>query len=107
MGIKAILLQKQDDVVTLTRKAEPGEKIVWQEEGIENEIKVWEEIPIYHKAACKEIKKGEPIHKYGEIIGIALSDIKPGQWVHTGNLKSVSMMEEIKQAEQREKECKG
>lgn len=41
-----------------------------------------------HKYACKQIKKGEPVIKYGFPIGYAQSDIKAGEHVHTHNLKS-------------------
>ncbi len=46
------------------------------------------EIPAGHKFALKDIKKGEYVVKYGEIIGKATADIKKGEWVHTHNLKS-------------------
>ncbi len=46
------------------------------------------EIPSGHKFALKDIKQGEFIVKYGEIIGRAKQDIKKGEWVHTHNVKS-------------------
>ncbi|MBR0190361.1 MAG: UxaA family hydrolase, partial [Clostridia bacterium] len=46
------------------------------------------DIPAGHKFALKDIKKGEYIIKYGEIIGRATEDIKAGEWVHTHNVKS-------------------
>ena len=45
-------------------------------------------IPAGHKYALKDIKKGETIIKYGQIIGRASTDIKEGEWVHTHNVKS-------------------
>lgn len=47
-----------------------------------------EKIPSGHKFALRDIKAGEFVIKYGEIIGRATSDIKAGEWVHTHNLKS-------------------
>ena len=47
-----------------------------------------ETIPAGHKFALTDIKKGEYIIKYGEIIGKASKDIKKGEWVHTHNVKS-------------------
>lgn len=47
-----------------------------------------EDIPSGHKFALKDIKKGEYVIKYGEIIGKASADIKKGEWVHTHNVKS-------------------
>ena len=47
-----------------------------------------ETIPAGHKFALKNIKKGEYVIKYGEIIGKATTDINAGEWVHTHNVKS-------------------
>jgi len=41
-----------------------------------------------HKLAARDIKCGEQIIKYGYPIGVATTDIKAGEWVHTHNLKS-------------------
>ena len=46
------------------------------------------DIPAGHKYALKDIKKGETVIKYGQIIGRASTDIKAGEWVHTHNVKS-------------------
>ena len=46
------------------------------------------EIPAGHKYALEDIKKGEKVIKYGEVIGRAKEDIKKGDWVHTHNVKS-------------------
>jgi altronate hydrolase len=45
-------------------------------------------IPTGHKFALCDIKNGEYVIKYGEIIGRATSDIKTGEWVHSHNLRS-------------------
>ena len=45
-------------------------------------------IPAGHKYALADIKKGEPVIKYGQIIGRATADIKAGEWVHTHNVRS-------------------
>ena len=46
------------------------------------------EIPAGHKYALRDIKQGDYVIKYGEIIGRATADIKKGEWVHTHNVKS-------------------
>ena len=46
------------------------------------------QIPAGHKYALCDIKKGETVIKYGQIIGRATTDIKSGEWVHTHNVKS-------------------
>ena len=42
-------------------------------------------IPKGHKMAAAKIAKGEPIRKFGQIIGFAGEDIAPGAHVHTHN----------------------
>ena len=42
-------------------------------------------IPRGHKMATVKIEKGQPIKKFGQIIGFASEDIMPGQHVHTDN----------------------
>ncbi len=46
------------------------------------------EIPAGHKFALRDIKQGDYVVKYGEIIGRATADIQKGEWVHTHNVKS-------------------
>ena len=44
-----------------------------------------ERIPAGHKVAIRPIATGEPIRRYGQIIGFATAPIAPGEWVHTHN----------------------
>jgi len=39
-----------------------------------------------HKMAVAPIREGEPIRKFGQIIGFAKSHIAPGEWVHEHNV---------------------
>jgi len=43
-------------------------------------------IPFGHKIAIREIAAGEPVRKFGQIIGVATRPIALGEWVHTKNL---------------------
>lgn len=45
-------------------------------------------IPIGHKVALTDIKKGDTVWKYGHDIGIAVADIAKGEHVHIHNLKT-------------------
>ncbi len=51
-------------------------------------VKINHNIDLGHKFALKDIKRGEYLFKYGEIIGIATEDIKAGDWIHIHNIKS-------------------
>src|SRR5687768_1553160 len=50
------------------------------------EIKIAQMIPPGHKFALLAVTKDEPIRRYGQIIGFATLDVKPGQHVHSHNL---------------------
>jgi altronate hydrolase len=43
-------------------------------------------VPPGHKVATAAISAGEPVRRYGQIIGVATQAIAPGQHVHTHNL---------------------
>lgn len=40
-----------------------------------------QDIPMGHKVALQQIKKDDPIIRYGQVIGTATKDIQPGEWV--------------------------
>jgi (2R)-sulfolactate sulfo-lyase subunit alpha len=46
------------------------------------------DIPIGHKVALINIKKGDTIWKYGQDIGKAVADIGQGEHVHVHNVKT-------------------
>ncbi len=39
-----------------------------------------------HKVARRAVSAGQPVRKYGQVIGRAAADIAPGDWVHSHNL---------------------
>jgi altronate dehydratase len=45
-------------------------------------------IPFGHKMAVAPMAAGEPVMKYGEVIGFATTAIRPGQHVHVHNVRS-------------------
>lgn len=51
-------------------------------------IKAADDIPLGHKIALKDIKKGETILKYGHDIGIARDAIAKGRHAHIHNMKT-------------------
>jgi altronate hydrolase len=44
------------------------------------------DIPAGHKVAVRAVAAGRPVRQYGEAIGQALADIRPGEHVHLHNL---------------------
>jgi len=53
-------------------------------------------IPLGHKIALADIRKGDLVKKYGQVIGIVTEDIKKGDWIHTHNLTSQYLKEVLK-----------
>ena len=53
------------------------------------EITLKDDLPMGHKAALREIRKGEAVIKYGYPIGEATEDIAAGAHVHTHNLRTL------------------
>jgi len=75
---------EKDNLVTCIQPLRAGDRVVV--DGAEIEVK--NDIPIYHKMAVAEIKKGESVYKYGEIMGVASRDIHIGEWAHIHNIDS-------------------
>jgi (2R)-sulfolactate sulfo-lyase subunit alpha len=46
------------------------------------------DVPIGHKVALTDIKRGDTVWKYGQDIGKAVADIAKGDHVHVHNLKT-------------------
>jgi altronate dehydratase len=79
-----ILLSEKDNVAVASIPLKNGDKIKIKNSTIE----IVEDIDFGHKIAMKDIKKGDEVIKYGEVIGIAKQSIKAGELVHIHNLKS-------------------
>src|ERR1700729_1896215 len=68
-----------DDGVLIARSSLPPGMVV------ADGVTTVERIPAGHKVAIRPIATGEPIRRYGQIIGFATIPIAPGQHVHTQN----------------------
>ncbi|MDR3399865.1 MAG: altronate dehydratase family protein [Pandoraea sp.] len=77
---RVIRLHADDDVVVSLDQLISGAVIA--SEG----ITVTGLIPPGHKVATRAIAAGQPVHRYGQIIGFASQPIYPGQHVHTHNV---------------------
>lgn len=47
-----------------------------------------EDIPAGHKFALRDLGAGDPVRKYGEVIGETTAAVERGEWVHIHNLVS-------------------
>jgi altronate hydrolase len=74
-------LNPEDDVIIALREIAAGTPI--DGEG----VAAAETIPPGHKMATRAKRPGDPVRRYGQIIGFAGAAIAPGQHVHTHNLE--------------------
>lgn len=87
-AIKAIKIDKKDNVAVVLRKVEKGWGVVWTKDGETASVQAMDTIPMYHKIAVRDIPAGEPVVKYSEHIGIAAMDIPAGSHVHVHNVRN-------------------
>jgi (2R)-sulfolactate sulfo-lyase subunit alpha len=79
-----------DHVGVAIEDIQAGEKV----EGVimENDSSIFVEskefIPLGHKIALVDLKKGEKVIEYRVQIGVATEDIQAGDYVHTHNIKT-------------------
>jgi altronate hydrolase len=73
-------LHALDDVAVAIRELQAGDFVEAEQ------LYVSERIPAGHKVALREKAQGEPILRYGQIIGFASRQISAGQHVHVHNL---------------------
>lgn len=78
-SIPVVQLHHTDNVVIARTNMPAGMSL-----GI-GELRTSETVGAGHKIALKAIAKGEPIRRYGQIIGFASGPIAPGSHVHTHN----------------------
>ena len=75
-------LHPEDDVAIARVDLQPGAALADPAVG----LAVRQHIPTGHKVALQAIAAGQPVRRYGQIIGLAREAILPGEWVHTHNL---------------------
>jgi altronate hydrolase len=77
---RTLRLAADDNVVVA------GEKIAKDNPTSEG-IAALQPIPFGHKMAARPIAIGEPVRKFGQIIGFASKPVKAGDWVHEHNVE--------------------
>lgn len=92
-GVRALCMSDRDDVACVLMPAWAGEMIdVYDTKGIEvDQVKAHGDVPRFHKVALRSLCVGEPLRKYGEVIGIVSAPISRGDYVHTHNIVSAKV----------------
>ena len=87
---KAIMIDVNDNVATAIVAIGVGDEVeilTSKQEAI-YKIKAKDPLPLGHKIAIFDIKKGSEVKKYGTAIGKASKTITSGEYVHIHNVES-------------------
>ena len=87
--INSLLMIHSDNVVTCVAPVAAGEVVSYLDGDSLKSITVQEDIPFCHKIALCNLKKGDVVLKYGEMIGRTMCPIEAGHWVSDKNIYSV------------------
>jgi altronate hydrolase len=79
-----IVLHPRDNIAVAAQSFAPGVTIVTSD----GPLTFLDEVPFGHKVSTRPIGAGEPVRKYGEIIGFATADLPVGTHVHVHNLSA-------------------
>jgi arabinonate dehydratase len=82
LGQVAVQLRPNDNVAVAARNLDKGAELQLGQQVVQ----LADRIGLGHKIALQDIKKGEAVYKYGQIIGFAGEDIAAGNHVHVHNL---------------------
>lgn len=77
-----IVLRDTDNVAVAIRHLQPEETVHTEQ----TDLEVINAVPAGHKIAIAPIAEGEPVRKYGQVIGFASMAIQRGQHVHVHNV---------------------
>lgn len=84
---RAIVLDRRDNVATLIDPGREGEACTLQGEA-DGGASLRADVPFGHKVCVRAIARGEPVVKYGQVIGHASAAIAVGDHVHVHNVES-------------------
>lgn len=85
---RAIRLREEDDVAIATGPIPAGCVLSVADGG----VVAREPIPMGHKLALRSLAPGQPVRKYGQIIGFASQPIEAGEHIHGHNLRADSFL---------------
>jgi altronate dehydratase small subunit len=84
----ALAIHPADNVATALDNFSPGDVEILGESPDHKSIVAVEHISRGHKIALQSLAAGDPVVKFGVVIGNATASIPAGAWVHTHNCGS-------------------
>ena len=86
---RAMRINPDDNTATALNDIDAGETIsLVSKSRPVGEMTAKQAVPFGHKLAVVDIKKGDKVLKYGEVIGLGTQQISNGEHVHTHNVIS-------------------
>jgi len=80
----ALRMAEVDTVATALTDLDAGRRLT----DTDPTVTLAESVPFGHKVALVDHDSGDPVRKYGEVVGEATEPIESGEWVHTHNCAS-------------------
>lgn len=87
--VNSILLDPSDNVVVCVETLENGARAVYRTGDECKSVEVTQEVPVWHKIALRDLRAGDEIVRYGEVIGKCTEDIPCGGWVSHLNIRGI------------------
>jgi altronate dehydratase small subunit len=86
----ALLMKDSDNVATCISAISKGEQVtVTASSGTSRVVTAAADIPYGHKIAVQDLRPGDAVRKYAEIIGESTAPIAVGDHVHVHNVGSM------------------
>ena len=80
-----LVLDERDNVGVALRSLSAGTRL---DHGVAQMLILQDDIPMGHKFALVDVALGEPVLKYGAVMGVATAQVARGGHVHTHNVES-------------------
>lgn len=89
-SVRGLRLHAADNVATLLGEVSAGGQVVVVGGGEPVTVIAFDNVPAGHKMALTDMLRDDVIRKYGgEVIGVAMRDIRRGEHVHVHNVRSI------------------
>ena len=85
----AIVIKETDNVATALAEFRAGQRVTVTIGETDRKVALKSDIRFLHKFALQDIKQGQEIIKYGQVIGEATGRIQKGEHVHIHNIRSL------------------
>ena len=96
LSYAVVVMNDGDNVGTALRDLLSGETVQFMPQS-KKSVLVLDNIPFGHKIAIRDMSSGDPIVKYGEVIGRATVAIPSGNHVHVHNVEGIRGRGDVQQ----------